>query len=104
VFGVVFGVVLPGAGEVALAAGGVVPGLVLSGVLPGFDCGLVWFGVASGVGVVVVFGLVPGVVVPGVVLSGLVGVAVPGVGAAVPGAGAAVPGVVLWPGEVCDVP
>jgi hypothetical protein len=64
------GVVDPGVVEFGFESGAVVPGVVLlSGVVPGV-LGVVWgvdpFGVACGVGVVVVFGVVPGVAVPGV--------------------------------------
>ena len=82
------GLVDPGAGELGFAFGveGVVPGVL------GVVCGVVLSGVVCGVGVVVVFGVVPGVAVPGV------GAAVPGVGAAVPGVvepGCVVPGCVV---------
>jgi hypothetical protein len=121
--GAVFGVVVPGVGEVGFEAGGVVPGVV---VLPGVaapgvvDSGLlgavsgVVFGAVCGVGVVVVFGVVPGVapVVPfGFEFVGA------GVGATVPEGGETVPGcacpagavwpVVPWPDmdpEVCAFP
>ncbi len=109
-----FGVVVPGEGEVGFSAGGVVPGVlgvvdpgvVESGVVvepgvfesgdpgAGVVCG-VSLGLVSGAGVVLVFGVVPGVVESGFWFVGA------GVGAAVPGAGAAVPGVVVCPGVVC---
>jgi len=91
------GLVVPGVGEFGFEAGAVVPGVVFPGAVPGVlgaVSGVLPFGVACGVGVVVVLGVVPGVAFPGA------GVAVPGVGAAVPGVGAAVPGCVV-PGVVC---
>ncbi|HZR64859.1 MAG TPA: hypothetical protein VFA85_06905 [Terriglobales bacterium] len=112
--GVVFGVVVPGVGEVGFPAGGVVPGVVgvvepgvvESGVVesgdPGFVgvvCGVVSFGLLCGVGVVLVFGVVPGVLEFGEFGFSLVGA---GVGATVPDGCVAVPGagVVVWPGVV----
>lgn len=108
-----FGVVVPGVGEVGLPAGAVVPGVVLGVVVPGLvvagfvvDPGLpgvvsgvvLPFGPVCGVGVVVVFGFVPGVVAFGFWFVGAgVGAAVLGVGAAVPGCDVPVWPVVPWP-------
>ena len=75
------GVVVPGAGDVEFPAGGVVPGVL---VLPGF-VGVV----SSGVGVGVVFGVVPGSVVPGAFGFAFVGA---GVGVTVPEGGDTVAG------------
>ena len=88
------GLVDPGVVEFGFAPGAVVPGVgLLSGVVLGVVSGVDPFGVACGVGVVVVFGVVPGVVSFGFWFVD------PGGGAAVSGVGAAVPGcaVPVWP-------
>jgi hypothetical protein len=89
---VVLGVVVPGVGEFGFEAGGVAPGVVLLGAvlfpgLLGVVSGVVVLGVVCGVGVVVVFGVAPGVVAPGFWLVGA------GVGATVLDGGETVPGV-----------